>query len=286
VLWRHDPQGVSTGGYGLYLLPRDMAKLGLFWLHGGAWDGKQLLPADWIDTARQGRIDMPFPGLRYGNQFWSIPGKDAFMAVGFDRQLIIVLPKLDIVAAFTGANRYSNYEGKPSLPTYSMGAVVDRLKSATKSDTALPEDPLALELLTDRVKAMTEEVRTEDGGSSPLAASLSGKIWRLQPNLFRIRTLSFMFENDEASFTYDQDGQRWGGPIGLDGFYGIGGRRLYGKSAAKGRWLDDKTFQLEFQTLGNDDAALVPFVFDGKTISGRLQTLGGFKTELSGDVQE
>jgi CubicO group peptidase (beta-lactamase class C family) len=286
VMWRQDPQGVSTGGYGLYLLPRDMAKLGLFWLHGGAWDGKQLLPTDWIDTARQGRIDMPFPGGRYGNLFWSIPGKDAFMAVGFDRQLIIVLPKLDIVAAFTGANRYSNYDGKPSLAAYSMGTVVDRLKSATKSDTALPEDPAALELLTDKVKAMTEEVRTEDAGSSPLAASLSGKIWRLQPNLFRIRTLSFMFENDEASFTYDQDGQRWGGPIGLDGFYGIGGRRLYGKSAAKGRWLDDKTFQLEFQTLGNDDAALVPFVFDGKTISGHLQTLGGFKTELSGDVQE
>ncbi len=286
VFWRHDPQGVSTGGYGLYLLPTDMAKLGQLWLHDGAWNGQRLLPEGWIDIARQGRIDMPFPGLRYGNLFWSIPGRDVFMAVGFDRQLIIVLPKLDIVAAFTGANRYSNYDGKPSVAAYPTSAVVERLKSAAKSDIALPEDPPALELLADKIKAMTEEVRTEDAGSSPLAPSISGKIWRLQPNLFRIRTISFMFENDEASFTYDQDGRRWGGPIGLDGFYGIGGRRLYGRSAAKGRWLDDKTFQLEFQTLGNDDAALVPFVFDGKTISGKLETLGGFKTELQGETED
>ena len=28
VLWRHDPQGISAGGAGLYLQPRDMAKIG------------------------------------------------------------------------------------------------------------------------------------------------------------------------------------------------------------------------------------------------------------------
>jgi CubicO group peptidase (beta-lactamase class C family) len=28
LYWRHDPQGISIGGYGLYLQPRDMAKLG------------------------------------------------------------------------------------------------------------------------------------------------------------------------------------------------------------------------------------------------------------------
>jgi hypothetical protein len=167
-----------------------------------------------------------------------------------------------------------------------MSAVVDRLRAAAKSDTALPEDPPGLGLLADKTRAMTEEVRTEDAGSSTLAASISGRIWRLQTNPFRIRAISFMFENDEASFTFDQDGRRWGGPIGLDGFYGIGGRRLYGTSAAKGRWLDDKTFQLEFQTLGNDDAAIVPFVFDGKSLNAKLSTLGGFTTELHGEAEE
>jgi CubicO group peptidase (beta-lactamase class C family) len=285
--WRRDPQGVSTGGYGLYLLPRDMATLGLFWLHDGMWQGKRLLPAGWIDQARRGQVDMPFPGLRYGNLFWSVPGKDAFMAVGFDRQLIVVMPKLDIVAAFTGAKRYSNADGKPSAPNYRLVAVLDRLTAAVKSDAAVAEDAAALAALAERIKYVLEEARVEAADAAPpIASAVSGKVYRLQPNPLRLNSISFTFESDTATYAYDVDGKRYGGPVGLDGFYGIGGRRLYGKSAAKGRWLDDKTFQLEMQTLGNDDAAIMPFVFDGKTISGRLETLGGFKVELSGEAEE
>jgi CubicO group peptidase (beta-lactamase class C family) len=285
--WRRDPQGVSTGGYGVYLLPGDMAKLGLFWLHDGVWPGKRLLPAGWIDAARQGRVDMPFPGLRYANLFWSIPSLDAFMAVGFDRQLIVMLPKLDIVAAFTGAKRYSNADGKPSAPEYRLSAVIDRLKDATTSDSPLPEDAKSVDALAERIRYVLEEARVGAADTAPaIAAEVSGKIYRLQPNLLRLSSISFTFDDDTAAYTYDVAGKRYGGPIGLDGFYGIGGRRLYGKSAAKGHWLDDKTFQLEMQTLGNDDDAIVPFVFDSKKISGRLETLGGFKVELSGEAEE
>ena len=166
-LWRRDPQGVSTGGYGLYMLPGDMAKLGLFWLHDGVWQGKRLLPAGWTDAARQGRVDMPFPGLRYANLFWSIPGEDAFMAVGFDRQLIVVLPKLDVVAAFTGARRYSNADGKPSAPEYRLSAVIDRLKGATKSDAALPEDATSVDALAKRIRYVLEEARVDAADAAP-----------------------------------------------------------------------------------------------------------------------
>jgi CubicO group peptidase (beta-lactamase class C family) len=286
-LWRRDPQGVSIGGYGLYLLPRDMATLGLFWQHDGVWQGKRLLPAGWIDAARRGQVDMPFPGLRYGNLFWSIPGKEAFMAVGFDRQLIVVLPKLDVVAAFTGAKRYSNADGKPAMPSYRLTAVLDRLTEAVKSDAALAEDAASLALLDQKVRHVLEEARVNAAGAAPpIASTVSGKVYRLQPNLLRLSSISFTFDSDTAAYAYDVDGQRYGGPVGLDGFYGIGGRRLYGKSAAKGRWLDDRTFQLEMQTLGNDDAAMVPFVFDGRKISGRLETLSGFKVELSGEAED
>jgi CubicO group peptidase (beta-lactamase class C family) len=284
--WRHDPQGVSTGGYGLYLLPRDMAKLGTFWLHDGSWEGRQMLPAGWIDTAREGRIDMPLPGFRYGNLFWSVPGRNVFMAVGFDRQLIVMLPKLDIVATFTGANRYSNAEGKPSSPKYSLLQVVKPLETAAKSDQPLPDDPPALAELDDRIKRVAEEARTQPAGSSPLAAQISGKSWRLQPNFARVTSMSFTFDHGGAEYALTIDGQRYGGPIGLDGFYAVGGRRLFGKSAAKGRWLDDKTFQLEMQTLGNDDAVVVPFVFDGKRLSGQFETFFGIKIEFQGEAQE
>ena len=288
VQWRADPQGVSTGGFGLYLLPRDMAKLGTFWLRGGIWDGQQLLPAGWIDTARHAKVEMGSPGLRYANLFWSIPDRDAFMSVGYDRQLITVMPGLDIAAVFTGANRYSNAAGVPSMPTYRLSAVLDRLKAAVKSDTALPEDPAALALLADKTKEVAQEVRSQSAGSPPpLAAAISGKVYRLQPNDLRLSSLSLKFENGAATYAFGvNNGQQSGGPIGLDGLYSIGGHRLYGPSAAKGRWLDDKTFQLESLTLGNDDASIGTFTFDGRSLSGRLETLGGFKVDLKGEAGE
>jgi CubicO group peptidase (beta-lactamase class C family) len=38
--WRRDPQGISTGGNGLALKPRDMAKIGYLYLRNGQWEDK------------------------------------------------------------------------------------------------------------------------------------------------------------------------------------------------------------------------------------------------------
>ena len=43
TLWQSDPQGNSIGGYGLYMEPEDMAKLGYLYLRNGQWEGKQLI---------------------------------------------------------------------------------------------------------------------------------------------------------------------------------------------------------------------------------------------------
>jgi len=288
IQWRSDPQGVSTGGFGLYLQTRDMAKLGYLWLHDGVWDGQRILPAGWIDKARRAAVPMGLgPELRYGNLFWSIPSTDVFMAVGFHRQLIVMMPALDIVAVFTGGSRYGSAAGTPSNPGYRLSAVLDRLRAAVKSDAALPDDPAATASLKDKItEATAPEARTKSSGASPLAASISGKVYRLKPNEARLASFSFTFGKDDAAYAYEVGGKRYGGPIGLDGLYRVGGQRLYGPSAAKGLWLDDKTFQLEVQTVGNDDAAIVTFTFDGKGVNAHLATMGGYKVDFQGDADE
>jgi CubicO group peptidase (beta-lactamase class C family) len=122
------------------------------------------------------------PGLNYANLFWSMSAKDAFMAVGFDRQIIMVMPALDIVAVFTDAVRYSNAAGVPSVPAYSFSELAERLRAAVKSNSALPEDPAALAVLADKTGEVALEARTQTAGSSPLAEAISGKSYHLQPN--------------------------------------------------------------------------------------------------------
>jgi CubicO group peptidase (beta-lactamase class C family) len=93
VKWDADPQGITRGWGDLHLLPEDMVKLGALWLAGGAWDGKQLIPADWLKAAtteaiRSDRYE------DYGYGFWIGPKGEPiayFMASGRGGQRITVI---------------------------------------------------------------------------------------------------------------------------------------------------------------------------------------------------
>ena len=74
--WRQDPQGIRTGGYGLFLQPRDMAKIGYLYLHHGQWAGEQLLPPSWSEHVFHATVDMNLgtsSAFRYANGWWTIP---------------------------------------------------------------------------------------------------------------------------------------------------------------------------------------------------------------------
>ena len=49
--WCESPQGINTGGWGLYITTESFAKMGQFILQKGEWNGKQLLCAEWFDKA-------------------------------------------------------------------------------------------------------------------------------------------------------------------------------------------------------------------------------------------
>jgi CubicO group peptidase (beta-lactamase class C family) len=109
VFWPHDPQGLSKGGDGLYLQPRDMAKIGYLYLRNGVWEGKQVLPSAWIDKVSHANVNMHLamePGLRYSNLFWAFPDKHVYGAVGYHRQVIMVFPDLDVVVVTTARDNY------------------------------------------------------------------------------------------------------------------------------------------------------------------------------------
>ena len=97
--WRAAPEGVSSGAFGLLLRPRDLAKLAFLYLHHGQWDGRQIVPADWVVRSTTDRVTDPL--TEYGYLWWlDRAGGYAYMA-GLYGQLAVVAPGKDLVAVIT-----------------------------------------------------------------------------------------------------------------------------------------------------------------------------------------
>jgi CubicO group peptidase (beta-lactamase class C family) len=156
--WRHDPQGVTTGGNGLSMLPRDMAKMGYLYLRNGEWEGKRLLPPDWINRVSHATVNMHLsgePDMRYSNFFWALPNKQVYIAVGYHCQLIMVFPELDIVAVTTA---------RDFCP---FSKLADYISSAVKSEGALPSDPAGGDLLANKIREISSRRRNDDPVPQP-----------------------------------------------------------------------------------------------------------------------
>jgi CubicO group peptidase (beta-lactamase class C family) len=104
--WGRDPQGYFSGGYNLYLTPRELAKFGLLYLHDGRWNGRQLVPTAWVAASTTNQVDAGAP-YGYGYDFWlrDIAGHQVAMAWGFGGQLVYVVKDLDLVVVMTTNTR-------------------------------------------------------------------------------------------------------------------------------------------------------------------------------------
>ena len=95
-----DQTGSVSGGWGLRLRAADMAKLGVMMLHGGQWQGRQVVPRSWIE-----QMSTPFVVAKdYGYYCWInhiVETEPEFGAMGFKGQFITVLPKENAVVVMT-----------------------------------------------------------------------------------------------------------------------------------------------------------------------------------------
>jgi CubicO group peptidase (beta-lactamase class C family) len=107
--WKHSPTGLPDTEGGLYLAPRDLARLGQLFMQNGMWDGKQIVSPRWLKESISLQIDVGEDGWDYGFQWWLVPygeskDKYAWTAEGFGGQQMFVLPQYDLIAVFTGWN--------------------------------------------------------------------------------------------------------------------------------------------------------------------------------------
>ena len=228
--WLRDPQGVAIGAFGLYLRTRDMARIGQLYLQRGAWNGRQVIPRDWVGRVFTPKTDMSLPGFRYADFWWSIPARRAYMMVGFNRQVVMVLPDLNVVAAMTGRGNYPLEE------------VIALLQRAATSATPIPENPQSQAVLNSRVEDVANGPGMP-GGEGVKAAVLKGR-YRVEDNPLGVREFALDFSASPATYRILMRARELSAPVGLEGRFietQDSGTSLFTRAA----WQDANTLLLE-----------------------------------------
>jgi CubicO group peptidase (beta-lactamase class C family) len=126
--WERERAGHTAGWAHLHMAPLHLARIGALMLNEGVWRGQRLLDAAWLEEAHTPTE----PNPAYGFALWtnsgdgavtpSIPSRkviegprslvksapaDMYLSIGFQDQLIMVIPSLDMVIVRTGT--YGNH---------------------------------------------------------------------------------------------------------------------------------------------------------------------------------
>jgi len=109
--WITDDEGMEMAAGGLQLTARDYAKLGQLYLQNGNWNGRQVVPAQWVHDSVTPDAPHVMPGLNpeypigYGYQWWVPQGTEGeYSAIGVYNQFIYVNPTKRVVIVKLSAN--------------------------------------------------------------------------------------------------------------------------------------------------------------------------------------
>lgn len=109
VAWEKSPEQIEKGGWGMYMLPEDVAKIGLLYLQNGVWNGKQILSKEWVQQATQTQItaEKNRELYEYGYHIWTRQRDGMFQFNGMFGQYMVAFPKWDILIVMNCGNAHT-----------------------------------------------------------------------------------------------------------------------------------------------------------------------------------
>lgn len=284
--WETDPMGISVGGWGLRLKTEDIAKMGLLFLQKGKWNGKQILPASWIEEATTFKIDNA-PGMEqirkdssdwrqgYCYQFWRCRN-NAYRGDGAFGQYMIVMPEQDAVIAITSETPNMQEE---------LNLVWRYLLPAMKPDrsTLSMNDAVALKRRLAVLK-LSVPVQTD---SSFKAAMPVNTIYKLESSPKNIESISINSKGNVITLGMTIKGANY--PLNFgDGKWIEGKTEMPGPSlvemaknhfvglppsqiAGAYRWKEKNVLEAQLRYIDSPHTLYMTFHFDGDKISVEMQ---------------
>lgn len=104
--WEKCPMGVEKGGWGLYMRPEDMGKIGTLVMNGGVWEGKRIVSEEYLKSATSAHASVPaeMGSFDYGYQIWVGRDTDTFLFNGMLGQNVLGFRESGIIVVANAGN--------------------------------------------------------------------------------------------------------------------------------------------------------------------------------------
>jgi CubicO group peptidase (beta-lactamase class C family) len=261
--WPTDPQGHNTGGTGLQLTPRDMAKFGYLFLNNGQWDGEQIIPVDYVAGATQEHIASRPYTESYGYQWWVDDLRGFYMTAGYGGQHVMVDPAQNLVVVFTSSLPVEAVQ-QPKVIFQNL------ILPAIQSDEPLPENPEGEAALQAILDTFAHPTPHEVEPLPAAAARISGQVYELDANDVGWESVTLRF-TDAADTAQVQMGGQPSIEIGLDNLFRVTPMPDSPAIFAKGAWTKDDRFVLRYTFAGTADVLQLTFTFDDQDVKMLLR---------------
>lgn len=274
-----DKNHVELAGGGMHLTTEEMAKVSLFLLNKGAWEGRQLLSRKWFDQACARLVetnhvfaDRMESSNGYGYQIWQGSRQGSYRAEGAFGQFGLVYPDLNLVISLTAAVAQFrvqeifdviNWEFLPAvcdkvLPECGNSAVLENmLKNLSIPVMRGDRNPFMEKKLENKV-FLTTAADKEQGCSSLEILIGGGTLYPLTEG--EITRMSFSFEEKLLKWKVWENGKVMELAAAMEGSFEktkLDGK-IYGATA---RWRSVNSLEIEARRLDSLSGARIIFRF-------------------------
>lgn len=263
--WQQDYNGVRLGGWGLFLSLEDISRFTKLISEGGVWEGRQLLPREYIEAATSFQSENAHNKTRdwsngYGYQFWMCSHDGAFRGDGACGQFAIVIPDYDIAIATEA--------GLPEMGNI-MADIWDKfLPLVDKEGKALVPDRAAQHALAARLSDL--ELPRPMGA---FASDQEGGVFKLAPNREGFEKLGLEFQASGGKLTLVKGGEYFDLPFAYNGWafghagklYGRDRATLGGDTAISAAWESPNVLLLNMAFINEPTFSRLRIEFQGRT---------------------
>jgi CubicO group peptidase (beta-lactamase class C family) len=250
--WSKNDKGVNIGWGDLHISIYDMAKIGCLLLNNGNWNGKQIVPKQWIDKIK------PLYKVKktesYGYGWWlDSENPDEIQAIGRGGQRLFVFRNAKmVIAAYGGGFEAGDIDN----------IALESIKAYNEKENYYNQ--------------LQQQIRAAQSPGTTNTTIFDDKFSLIKSNhdfYFNENSLGFKsvrFEKrtkDEYLILNFTDGSKEEHPIGMNNRYKISSEHTFGLPVAvNGRWITDSTLEINYNRLSRIENYKLRITFNGDSI--------------------